>query len=109
MAEYVNDKQVVLKEEKRVKKDKINEEEKVVADNLEFSLDELHTNLIIISKIPAHYKLNINGRTITIDNTYVQFATRWMYGDDRLKSIAFIKDIINQTFIKTNKIIKDPK
>lgn len=78
-------------------------------DEQQFNLDELHKNLIIISKIPAGYKLAVVGRTLVIDNTYMQSVTRWVYGDDRLKSMAFINDIVDQTFFKINEIKKDTR
>ena len=94
--------------EKKEKKEETTDVKPVAFENNEdekqFTLDELHTNLIIISKIPAGYKLSVSGRTLAIDNTYIQSVTRWVYGDDRLKSIAFIRDIVSQTFTKINEI-----
>jgi hypothetical protein len=76
-----------------------------ISDNIieiinDFTLDELHTNLIIISKIASYNKLLIQNRLLSIDPTpyIVQSFSRYMNGEDRYKSISFIKQVFEQTF-----------
>jgi len=72
-----------------------------------FTLNELHTNLILISKISAGNKLIIKNNLLNIDASSVQSITRWFYDNNRNKCINFIKDIMSQTYAKIDEIINN--
>lgn len=73
----------------------------------EFSIDELHTNLILLSNVKQGNKLIIQDNLLNIDTNFGQCITRWFNVIDRKKTMQFIKSIIEQTFCKIDEIIND--
>lgn len=84
--------------------DKINQP--VAYNNL--NLNELHTNLILISKIAAGNKLIIKDNLLNIDVSNLPSLSRWFNAVDRNKCINFIQNIMKQTYTKIDEIVKDP-
>jgi len=84
--------------------DKINQP--VAYNNL--NLNELHTNLILISKIAAGNKLIIKDNLLNIDVSNLPSLSRWFNAVDRNKCIHFIQNIMKQTYTKIDEIVKDP-
>jgi len=74
-----------------------------------FTLSELHTNLILISKINAGNKLTIKNNLLNIDVSSMPSFTRWLNAFDRTKCINFIQNVMKQTCNKIDEIIKDTK
>jgi len=71
-------------------------------------LNELHTNLILISKIAAGNKLIIKDNLLNIDVSSLPSLSRWFNAFDRTKCISFIQNIMKQTYTKIDEIVKDP-
>jgi len=71
-------------------------------------LNELHTNLILISKIAAGNKLIIKDNLLNIDVSSLPSFSRWFNAFDRTKCISFIQNIMKQTYTKIDEIVKDP-
>lgn len=65
------------------------------------TLEDIHINLRLLSKIEVGDKLILNGKYISIDTSYAQFITRWYYGASRTDSLQFINIILNKA-IKYN-------
>jgi len=74
-----------------------------------FTLNELHTNLILISKISAGNKLIIQDNLLNIDVSSMPSVSRWFQSVDRSKCVNFIKNVMKQTYNKIDEIIKDTK
>ncbi len=76
-------------------------------DKVTFTLDDLHTNLVLISKIMPYDKLFINKNLLNIDNRYLQSIIRWYFVESRVRTINFIKSIVDETFNTIDEILKD--
>ena len=68
--------------------------------------DYIFTNLKVISKIDTNSKIVIRNGNIYVDDTniWIQFAKRWILGDDRYGTIQFIKTIIQTAFNYSNNL-----
>ena len=75
--------------------------------NIQFTLEDILVNLILISKIEIGNKLYQNGKYINIDTSYFQFISRWLSGNTRSNNIVFINIVLNKAFEFTEKLIKD--
>ena len=75
--------------------------------NVQFTLEDILVNLILISKIEIGNKLYQNGKYINIDTSYFQFISRWISGNTRSNNIIFINIVLNKAFEFTEKLIKD--
>jgi hypothetical protein len=73
----------------------------------ELVINELHTNLVLLSKILPGDKLVISDNLLNIDRTYLQGIRRWFNSEDRIKTIKFISIIVDQTFMIIDNIIVD--
>jgi len=80
----------------------------LVLNNFSFNLNELHTNLILISKIAAGNKLIIKDNLLNIDVSTLPSLTRWYNSVNRNKCIEFIQIVMKQTYSKIDEIVKDP-
>ena len=71
----------------------------------EDSIDNIITNLKIISLIKVDEKLSIRKGHLQIDNSSnFQFFKRWFYRDSRDIILLFIKDLIRNIYNLFNKI-----
>jgi len=77
------------------------------SDKITFTLDDLHTNLVLISKILPYDKLFINKNLLNIDNRYLQSIVRWYFIESRVRTINFIKNVVDETFNIIDEILKD--
>lgn len=71
------------------------------------SIDILHTNLVLLSKIQPGDKLIYTSNILNIDRSYLQSVRRWYNSNDRNKTTQFINIIIDQTFIMIDNILGD--
>lgn len=76
------------------------------------NIDNIILNLKIISKIPENCKISRNtsgnAQLITLDNSKIPFFKgfkRFIFGDNRTRSINDISDVINSAIDKINDII----
>jgi hypothetical protein len=77
-------------------------------DNIpSLTIDILHTNLVLLSKIKPGDKLIYYNNLFNIDRSYLQFAKRWYYSECRIKTINYINIIIDQIFMAIDLIIID--
>jgi len=70
----------------------------------EDSIDNLITNLKILSVVKINDKLSIRKGHFHIDNTSLQFIRRWFYKDSREVMLFFINDLIKNIFDLFDKI-----
>jgi hypothetical protein len=66
--------------------------------NVELSLDELYTNLSLISKIEVGDKLVLKNNYITIDKSYLGFFSRWINNVGRDETLKYIANLLNFSF-----------
>jgi hypothetical protein len=71
-----------------------------------FTLDVIFTNLDNISKINIGDKLIHDNKYITIDSSYAQSLTRWIYGFSRFSILEFINELLNEAYAQL-KILKE--
>ena len=79
----------------------------VVTTKLEFTLEEILINLSLISKIENGNKLVITDKYINIDTSYFNFVTRWLFGNSRMQTMEFIREMLNQSFLHGMKLIQE--
>lgn len=69
-------------------------------------LDELLINLKILSKIKENGKISTKNNRIELEsNSKLQWVWRIIYGDSRMKTINFLKKIINNTIDTSNNLM----
>ena len=73
----------------------------------DFTLEEILINLSLISKIENGNKLIINDKYINIDNSYFNFVTRWLFGNSRMQTMEFIREMLNQSFLHGFKLLQE--
>ena len=61
-------------------------------------LDKLLLNLRTISEIKDFDKLRVNNDNLKIDQSSLQFVTRWYYAEGRDNTLTKISDILEETF-----------
>lgn len=75
--------------------EKINKEEEKVA----MTIDQILTNLKIISKIKKGEKIiTTNNMIMEIDNRYFQWARRWWEQNSRISTVDFFNKILERAF-----------
>ena len=71
----------------------------------EESIDNIITNLKIISLVKVDEKLSIRKGHLSLDNSSnIQFLKRWFYRDSRDMILLFIKDLIRSIYTLFDKI-----
>ena len=69
------------------------------------TLENILTNLKILSNIKPSDKLTNNGDLLIIDQPdYTQFIKRWWYNDSRTNTLDSIETLIDKTFVAIDKI-----
>ena len=71
----------------------------------ELLLEDIFINLRLLSKLEVGNKLIHNNKNLNIDNSYLQFVTRWFNGNNRENNLIFINQTLNNAFIKSEKLI----
>jgi len=68
--------------------------------NIIFSIDDIHTNLILISNINPKDKMIINNNLLNIDTSYIQSISRKInYNNcNRNATLLFINNLMQQTY-----------
>ena len=61
-------------------------------------LDKLLLNLRTLSEIKDFDKLRVNNDNLQIDQSPIQFVTRWYYAEGRDSTLTKISDILEETF-----------
>jgi len=74
---------------------------------LQFTLEEIFTNLDNISKITVGDKLTHDNKYITIDTSYIQSFSRMYYGVSRYTNLDFINKILTDSHKHLNKLRKN--
>lgn len=64
---------------------------------MEFTLDEIETNLRLLCDIKQNEKLVIEGNYIKIDDRYFLSIRRWWNEDERDKILFFLGELINSS------------
>jgi hypothetical protein len=71
------------------------------------AIDILHTNLVVLSKILPGDKLTLNSDILNIDRSYFQWVKRWYNMTDRINTIQFVGNVIDNTFLTIDNIVAD--
>ena len=81
--------------------DILSDDDTVVSKNIEekqpmpeMDVNELLTNLKIISHIKTGEKILVEGNKINVDTRYLQWLRRWYNGDNGVMSIIFIEQLL---------------
>lgn len=70
--------------------------------------EQVFINLTVISKITSGDKLLIeNNNLLNIDNSYLQFMTRWWKGANRLEIVQFIGQVLQHAFELNKQFVAD--
>ncbi|NDE14595.1 hypothetical protein EBZ80_06655 [bacterium] len=71
-----------------------------------FDHDEIFINLKVISRIKPGDKISVRDNLINIAPKYfLQGAVRWLYQEDRMKSVSFIVRVVDAAFSLNEKTL----
>lgn len=75
---------------------------------MDVSEDYLSKNLNVIGQIQLHSKIYIRNGNIYIDDNWILSSIkRWAMGDNRYDTLEFIRTLIHNTFVLSDRIILD--
>lgn len=73
-----------------------------------FDHNEIFINLKVISRIKPGDKISVRDNLINIAPRYfLQGAVRWLYQEDRMKSVSFIVRVVEAAFALNEKTLND--
>jgi hypothetical protein len=77
-------------------------------DDAGFNDNEIFINLKVISRIKPGDKISVRDNLINIVPKYFfQGAVRWLYQEDRMKSVYFIVRVVDAAFFLNEKTLND--
>ena len=84
-----------------------NETEVDTLNDIDEELDNIVLNLKILSKLKENYKLNVNGKNLSINNSYIPSITRYLNDDSREGTILFLESLDKLIKNKIEKIVEE--
>ena len=85
--------------------------DKYLFHTMDVSEDYLSKNLNVIGQIQLHSKIYIRNSNIYIDDNYLFLSSikRYVMGDNRYDTLDFIRTLIHNTFVLSDRIILDKR